>query len=96
MTGEFLLKLCKGNVSRFLRHFSFESSAGFLYSKGIFKGGDCSFDSEVESSDEEYFLIHPAESKSNDITPMIPKSQEEYEELEHLMKKITEFNSSRR
>ena len=75
---------------------SFESSAGFLYSKGIFKGG-CAFecegevDPEGESSDEEYFLKHPA--KLADHTPMIPETQEEADELEYLMKKITEYNS---
>jgi len=97
LTGEFLLKLCKENVVRFLRHVSFESSAGFLYSKGIFKGG-CDFecddevDPEGESSDEEYFLAHPAEP-TNPITPVMPETLEEADELEYLMKKITDYNS---
>ena len=96
LTGEFLYKLCEENVARFLRHVSFESSAGFLYSKGIFKGGsvfecESKVDPEGESSDEEYFLKHPAEGANH--TPMMTVTQGEDEELEYLMNKITEYNS---
>lgn len=98
LTGELMLNLCKGNVSRFLRHVSFESSAGFLYSKGIFKGGsafECkeSVDPAGESSDEEYFLANPPPSEPTSHTPMMPETQEEADELEYLMNKITEYNS---
>lgn len=90
-----MLKLCQDNISRFLRHLSFESAAGFLYSKEIFKGGI--FEAEIpvdpcgESSDEEYFNSHPLEVTNN--VPSIPETEEEEQELECLMKKISEYNS---
>lgn len=96
LTGEFLLNLCKDNLARLLRHVGFESAAGFLYSKGILKGGpvfDCEskIDPEGDSSDEEFFLNNPAEPAGH--TPLIPETQEEADELEYLMNKITEYNS---
>ena len=90
-----MLKLCKENVSRFLKHVSFESAAGFLYSKEIFKGGvfeaETPVDPNGESSDEEYFNSHPIEV--NNHVPLIPETEEEEQELEYLMKKISEYNS---
>lgn len=95
LTGEFLLKLCKENVARFLRHVSFESAAGFLFSKGIFKGGvfeaETPIDPNGESSDEEYFNSNPEEPTNH--TPLIPETEEEVRELEYLMKKISEYNA---
>lgn len=95
LTGEFLLKLCKENVTRFLRHVSFESAAGYLFSKGIFKGGvfkaESPIDPNGESSDEEYFNSNPEEPKNH--TSLIPETEEEEQELEYLMKKISEYNA---
>ena len=107
LTGEFLLRLCKGNVERFLGHVGFESAAGFLYSKGllsnenkvnysIHKSIDTDIDTESSiSSDEEYFKYHPDHLKleSKDHTPIVPETEEEIEELEYLMKRISDYNS---
>lgn len=90
LTGEFLLKLCKGNVARLLRHVSFESAAGFLYSKGLFKGAEKPIDPEGDSSDEEFFNSHSVEPNH---TPLVPETEEEEQELEYLMKRISEYNS---
>jgi hypothetical protein len=79
-----------------LRHVSFESAAGFLYSKGIFKGGvfeaDVPIDPNGESSDEDYFNSNPVESSSNH-TPILPETEEEEKELEYLMNKISDYNA---
>lgn len=96
LTGEFLLKLCKENVTRFLRHVSFESAAGFLFSKGIFKGGFFEAETTInpywESSDEEYFNSTPPEEPTNH-TPLIPENENDEQELEYLMKKISDYNA---
>lgn len=101
LTGEFLLLLCKGNVERFLGHVGFESAAGFLYSKGLLSNENKLKPiekSEIESSissDEEYFKSHPDHLKleSKDHTPNVPETEEEIEELEYLMKRISDYNS---
>lgn len=93
LTGEFLLKLCKDRVARFNRHLGFECTAGYLYSKGLLKEAKRTND-EIEelgsSTDEEYFLNNPSEPVKH--TPDFPENEEESNELEYLMKKISDFN----
>lgn len=97
LIGELLLGLCKGNVSRLIRHLGLGSCAGYLYRKGLFKDGSvCSedvLDPSGESSDEEYFLSHPLTIADDEHTPFVPETEEEEQELEYLMQKITEYNS---
>lgn len=94
LTGEFLLKLCKGNVSRFIRHVGFESSAGYLHTKGLLKGGAVNVNSRIDlegdSSDEEYFALNPLEPTNQ--SPLEAENEEEAAELEYLMKRISQYN----
>lgn len=96
LTGELLFNLCKGNIKRLIRHVGFESAAGYLYSKGILKDGVVDEGSQglavnEESSDEEYFKANPPQPANH--TPLVPETEEDAQELEYLMDKITEYNS---
>ncbi len=80
-----------------MRHVSFESAAGFLHSKGLFKdgvfeAGTSSVDPNGESSDEEFFNSNPVVPSDNH-TPLVPETEEDFQELEYLMKRISEYNA---
>ena len=88
-SGEFILCLCKGQVSRLISHLGFGACAGFLHMKGLLHSEQTPPAHEL-SSDEEYFLEHPIVPEASNA-PM-PETEEEIKEYEELMAKISEFN----
>jgi hypothetical protein len=88
--GEFLFFLCKSQVSRLIAHLGFGACAGFLHMKSLLHNEDQPRFHEL-SSDEEYFMAHPAVSELPTVP--LPETEDEIKEYEELMAKISEFNS---
>jgi hypothetical protein len=90
-SGELLLELCKGRADRLIRHVGFEHVAGFLFSRNLLNSLDGEVANQDASSDEESFKAHPKPQSSASSSQ--PTSQEEVDELNNLMAKISDYNA---